>query len=805
MMAKIDQASMSPPDAAPDQWAPRFALGWASLVYGVAVLTLGYPALAGGFLVNPHSDQYIAGYAFRDFAAQYLKTHGGFPLWNPYLYGGMPYVAAMHGDIFYPTFLLRMLMPTDVAMTWSFILHVFLAGLFSYVFLRACGVGFFGALIGGLAYMLGGNVAGLVSPGHDGKLYISALLPLALLLVLRGVHDGRRWAWGALSVVVGLAVLSPHPQLLQYLLLVCGAFALYAAFSDFGGSRLERPIALKRLALAGASIILGGAIGAIQYLPVREYVPFSPRAGGKGWEHAVSYSMPPEELLNTYLPQFTGMLDKYWGRNGIHFHSEYIGAVVLVLAGLGFGWYATRGGRRFIWFWLGTLVVSTLWALGGYTPFYRIVYAIVPGTKFFRAPSTMLYVVSFSMAVLAACGADRVMRGEVRTRFLLGWLGAGALFAILGVTGGLTNLASGIAGPERVDAVVDNGSALAMGAIRSFAFVAIAVGLIWAVSTRRLTSRIGGVLLAVVTVLDLWSIERSYWMFSPAASKLYAADETITYLKKLDQPARVLPFPLTGDFARGDPFLRPGGQANGLMVHDVRSVLGYHGNQLGRYNQLLGLDEDGRQIGNPNMWALTNARFWLTNTDSLPIPGAKRVVGPVRNAAGTTVYLYQLPGENPFAWLTPVIVKAADDQILSTVLDPRFDVRRAALFDPGATVTPRTVSALPEPLAAHVTATRYEPGHITLALDAPAPAGSALVVSENYYPGWTALVDGKRAALGRVDYTLIGVELPTGARTVDLTFESPLYHTGKTVTLIALVLSAAWALAGLFWERRSSV
>ena len=804
-MVKRDQSSASPADAAPDQWAPRFALGWASLAYAVAVLTVAYPALAGGFLVNPHSDQYIAGYAFRDFAAQYLRGHGRFPLWNPYLYGGMPYVAAMHGDIFYPTFLLRMILPTDVAMTWSFILHVFLAGLFAYVFLRACGLGFLGALIGGLAYMLGGNVAGLVSPGHDGKLYISALLPLTLFLVLRGVHDGRRWTWGVLSVVVGLAVLSPHPQLLQYLLLVSGAFALYVALTEFGGVRLDKRIAIRRLALAAASIVVGGAIGAIQYLPVREYVPFSPRAGGKGWEHAVSYSMPPEELLNTYIPQFTGMLDKYWGRNGIHFHSEYIGAVVLVLAGLGFGWYATRGGRRFIWFWLGTLVVSTLWALGGYTPFYHIVYAIVPGTKFFRAPSTMLYIVSFSVAVLAACGADRVMRGEVRRRYLLGWLGAAVLFAILGASGGLTNLASGIAAPERPDAVLDNGPDLALGALRSFAFVVITVGIIWGASTRRLTTRVAGMLLAAVTVIDLWSVERSYWMFSAPASKLYAADETIAYLEKLEQPGRVIPLPLTGDFARGDPFLRPSGQANGLMVHNVRSVLGYHGNQLGRYNGLLGLDEEGRQIGNPNMWALTNARFWLTNTDSLPIPGARRVVGPVRNAAGTTVYLYQLPGDNPLAWLTPVIVKASDDQVLSTVLDPRFDVRRAALFDTGAAVTARTVTTLPEPLGSRVVATRYEPGRITLSLDAPSPAGSALIVSENYYPGWTATANGRPAKVGRVDYSLIGVELPAGTRTVDLTFDSPPYHTGKTITLIALAISAAWALAGLFAERRSRV
>jgi membrane protein YfhO len=446
--------------------------------------------------------------------------------------------------------------------------------------------------------------------------------------------------------------------------------------------------------------------------------------------------------------------------------------------------------------------------MGGYTPFYHIVYAIVPGTKFFRAPSTMLYIVSFSVAVLAACGMDRVVagQGQVRTRYLLGWLGAAALFAILGASGGLTNLAAGVATPQRADAVLDNSRDLAIGSIRSFAFVAISVGLIWAIVTRRLAVTVGGCLLVSAAALDLWSIERSYWMFSPPASKLYAPDETIQYLMRQPQPARVLPLPLTAEFAPGDPFVRPGGQANGLMTHRVRNVLGYHGNQLGRYNDLLGMDEGLRQIANPNVWALANAQYFLTNVDSLPIPGAQRVVGPSRDAAGTTLYLYKLPGDNPFAWVAPAItVNAPDDQILATVLDQRFDIRRAALFDSKSPVKGREVSALPEALPIKVTTTRYEPGSVTLTLDSPAPEGSALVASENYYPGWKATVDGREAPLGRSDYTLIGVALPAGARTVELTFDSAPYHVGKAITLVALALSVAWWLAGAFLERRSRV
>jgi len=311
---------MKPRTVAPTtqpQWSPPFAGAWAALIFALCTLALGFPALGGGFLINSRSDQFFAGYPFREFAAASLKAGHGIPLWNPYLFGGMPYVAAMHGDIFYPTFLLRMILPTDVAMTWSFLIHIFLAGFFTYLFLRAWGIGYIPSVIGGIAYLMCGPIAGYVSPGHDGKLYVSALLPLALFFLIRGIRDGRQWAWGALALAIDGAVLSPHPQLLQYTLLACGAFALYLAFAelelpDGTRSRLERRVAVRRLLFALGAVVLGAFMGAVQFLPVREYVPFSPRAGGRDYDYGTSFSLPLEEMINFYLPDFSGILDKYW-------------------------------------------------------------------------------------------------------------------------------------------------------------------------------------------------------------------------------------------------------------------------------------------------------------------------------------------------------------------------------------------------------------------------------------------------------------------------------------------------------------
>ena len=92
-----------------------------------------------------------------------------------------------------------------------------------------------------------------------------------------------------------------------------------------------------------------------------------------------------------------------------------------------------------------------------------------------------------------------------------------------------------------------------------------------------------------------------------------------------------------------------------------------------------------------------------------------------------------------------------------------------------------------------------------MALDAPAPAGSALVVAENFYPGWSATVDGRPANVGRADYALIGVELPTGGTNVVLAFDSAPYHTGKRVTLVALAVGTVWWLLGAFMGRKRRV
>lgn len=773
-------------------FTPRFASAWAALAYALCALSLAWPALTGQFLVNANSDQFRAGYSFREFAATYFREHGSIPLWNPYLQGGLPYVAAMHGDMFYPTFLLRLILPVDVAMSWGMIGHFFLCGLATYAFLRiGARLSFFGALVGGVAYMMTGFVSSLLSAGHDGKLFVNALFPVALIVLTWGIRDGKRWAWGAFALLTGLAALTPHPQLFQYMLLGSAAWGLFLAFGGTGDDRLPRNAAISRLGLAFGAVVVGMAISAIQYVPVMEYTPWSPRAGGKDYAFATSFSFPIEELFNLYLPQFSGILDQYWGRNLIHFHSEYVGVAVLMLAGAAFGSATTDARRRLIRFWLAVTIGSLLWAFGGSTPLYQLIYAIVPGAKFFRAPSTIFFMTAFAIAVLAAIGTERALEKLISRRYVTGWLIAAGVITVLAFAGAFSTIAHSLLQDVRLVDRIDAGAgALQLGAVRSLLFVAAAAGVLMAIAHGKLKGWQAGAALALLCAADLWTIERRYWGSVPPAAKLFATDPAIEYLKKQKGPFRVI---AEADGSRPSSPQDPMLHWDGLMAHGIRVTYGYHGNEIGRY-QVFQADE---MMFNPTTWALTNTKYLLVNNDSLPIPGAKKVVGPVANAAGTLVTLYELPGDNRFAWVAPAIAKYADQSIAEAVRAPNFPARSFALVDPSSKLTGVTLTTIPTPLNLSVETTKYEPGRISLTLSEPAPAGSALVVSENYYPGWSATVDGKPVEIERTDLVLIGVPLPAGAKSIELSFTSPMYERGRLITIIAVLIALVATAAGL--------
>ncbi len=768
------------------EFEPRRPALLATLVFLAAGLTLFWPIFTGQFLAGPDSDQYVAGYGFRLFGAEYFREYGKIPLWNPYLFGGLPFVAAMHGDVFYPTAWLRWIVPTDVGMNLGFAIHIVIAGCTMYAFLRALGTGWGGAVVGGIAYELSGLVAGLVNPGHDGKLFVAALAPLLLLTILRSVRDGRASSYGLMALTVGLS-LHGHPQLSYYLLVVAFLWGLWLLFLA-----PERPASARRFRIAAAAVgavALGFGIYMIQALPFYQYIPFSPRAEtgpSGGWDYATAYSLPPSELWSLFIPEFNGIREAYWGLNPLKHHTEYVGLIPLALAWFGL----TDKQRRPVVLGLGAIGLLFFFiALGRHFPFYRLWYEVMPMMKKVRAPGMAFIFTVLPLCVFAGFGADRLLKGEIPFRRVAVPLAVFGVLGLLGALGVLQSVAEAVALPERINFVLANGDAVRAGGLRVLIVAIVGLAACWAIAKGRIAARLAGITLAVATFADLWSVERRFFAFQPHVSVTYADDEVTTALRRNPMPFRVLD---AGAY-----------RGSWLMAHRIPTLLGYHGNELRHFDELLGGKGEWPNAVSPNVWRLFGVGYLIVG-DTINLTGWHRVVGPVPTVTGAQAVLYAADTMPAWARVVPAAAKVPEDQIGPTVVDPRFPINRVVLFADTASVNPPPMGdSLPaaSPVDAKITA--WQPGKMTIALTGQAAAPSWLVVSENWYPDWGATVDGQPVATLRGQGSVITVPVPVGAREVSLEFRSRAYERGRLITFLSLIAALGLWLVPPIRRRRA--
>jgi hypothetical protein len=228
------------------------------------------------------------------------------------------------------------------------------------------------------------------------------------------------------------------------------------------------------------------------------------------------------------------------------------------------------------------------------------------------------------------------------------------------------------------------------------------------------------------------------------------------------------------------------------MAHDIQTMLGYHGNEIRFYDELLGGKGQWRYAGNPNLIDLLAVRYLLL-PEAQPVPGFHQVLGPVPTTPGTPAVLYERDTIPPYARVVSGAAKLAEDQLVPTVIDPRFPSNAIALYPDTAGLRPEPIRGGQVPVAAPVrpTVADWAPGQMRITLEGAAAKPTYLIIGENWYPDWHASVDGKPAPLHRADHTLLSVELPPGAKQVSLYFASAAYARGKLVTFAALLVTLA--------------
>lgn len=718
------------------------------------------------------SDMVPMGYMMRKVVADYWRESHTLPVWNPYILCGLPVVDAMHGDLFYPAALLYLLMPLHKALGYKIVLHVWLAGMAMYTLLRVLGLRRRSAFAGGLSYMVAPYFLSLTYAGHDGKMFVTALFPLCaagLELLLR--HAKYIYAVG-FGGLLGLLFLTSHPQMTYFAIWGLTIYFLFGVRKLLAAKRLK-----KGLVYLAVALLVGGGIGCIQFLPTYFYTTnLSPRTGGVSFAFASSWSLHPEEIVSLLLPAFVGYSagqgDTYWGRNPFKLNAESPGPLVLLLA---IGGLVLFLKRREAWPWVFLFFFCPLYALGAHTPLLKAAFYAIPGAKFLRAPSIIMFMFSASSAVLAAMFLDSLLARETGKReknilwgllvasgaaLVIFTLGSGAFFGAWQATFGRLDA-------EKLATVRRSSGALTRDVLLLAAFGGLSLG----VAASRWRAHLGGRLLPALVILGVLatSLPHSLKFITyvddiPGLRNWLTADPALRYVREDKDVFRALP--LTGSSFYDRDY---------APIFGIQTANGFYDNRSRFYETLVGARQEN--LTNPNVMRIANVKYVLT---------AGRVEHPLLAPAKTfgQISVYRNKGFLPRAFIVHnAVVAESDSAALEILKSPEFDPSTTIVLAGGEAMSGEARTD------ERVTIETYLPDRVVLR--ANASDRGYVFFSENHLPYWRAYVDGRPVPLERCNVAMRAIAIVPGEHVIEMRFSSKWYRVGVYVFLLSLSFVAA--------------
>jgi hypothetical protein len=708
-------------------------------------------------------------YAFFRFLATALHS-GSSPFWNPYHYGGHPSVADPQSLIFAPPFLAWAWFDATPSMS------VFDVIVFGHLLTGGLALGMVGWRMGwsmpaitlaAAVFMLGGPASGRLA--HTGMIISYALFPLALLLMLVALERRSTLTAGAFAVVAAIIVLQRnHVALLLSFVLAALFLGELSAARDRRSWLRERAAVITTMGGIGFVLIAGPMLLTLQFAALSNRPEIE-------LHEALPASLHPVALANMAVANVMGSLERayaYWGPSNLTVpevgatdravNYVFVGAtttLVLMWFGVAGGGLAQRG-RRLL---TCTLVVALLYTLGRYTPLYGLAFAYVPGIHFFRRPSDGIFVVLALLSLLIGhLLTDYERFGLTRVTTSRAVPAGATTLAVLGWAVMFSHKTG-----HAWDALIEVFKAALIA-------VAAAASLQWASrrpDRRRLTS-------ACVALLAAGEL-----VFWNTASSLNA--ESRERYAVLEQPqgheARALAILEREIAERQQEGERPrievvgvgGPWQNLAAVRGLEATNGYNPLRIGRYDRLVSPGETTHALGQrrfPTSFpgydcALARELGLEYIVLGKPIeqmphlarrPVAKVLVG------GPKIWIYRLAHAEPrVEFMTRVLVANVDPAVQAG----RFAVNPTTALIDDETVPQRTYLPMlrngPQPRAKLVA---WTPDTVEVRVESAYPG--VLVLHDAYYPGWTAMVDGRPAPILRTNILFRGVELENGRHTV---------------------------------------
>jgi hypothetical protein len=692
------------------------------------------------------TDMMPMGYMMRKVVADYWKQHGTIPLWDPYILCGLPVVDAMHGDLFYPVSIFYVLMPLHKALGYKIVLHVWIAGVAMYFLLRTLGLRRRSSLIGAAGYMVAPYFLSLIYAGHDAKMFVTALFPLCMMLLERLLRDPKLLNSVLFGGSIGLLLLTSHPQMAYF-----ASWGLGIYFILNIPRLMKNRVALKGISLLVLSVLLGIGIGCVQFLPTYYYTTnFSPRTGGVTLEFAASWSLHPEEIVSLLYPSFAGYLDDYWGRNYFKLNAESPGPLILLLAVAGFILLIRR---RDILPWLVLFIFCPLYALGAHTPVFKAIFYALPGAKFLRAPSVIMFMFSCSSSVLAAFFIDSFLGKKVsesQRKLLMGMLvGILVLTIILSAgRGAFLDFWKGVFGwpdAQKLRTAETAAASWPSDVIGVAIFGWVVTGLLRTAYRKRWN---GIIWLTILFVGLLVTGLRHSLRFIDYinVSDFVRRDPMIEFVSK--DPGKFRTLPVTGwSFYN----------RNYLPIFGIETANGFYDNRSRYYDSLLG--ENYENLLDPNVMKITNIKYVLT-TQEIP----HSLLRLKQNFGRAFIYENREFMERAYI-VHNAVVAESDSAGLEILKHTGFDPSTTIVLSAGQPM--QGGPTLPEE---HTTIESYDLNRIML--KASVTFDGYLVYSENYLPYWRAYVDGSEVPVERCNISMRAIRLPPGEHDIVMEYDS---------------------------------
>jgi hypothetical protein len=764
--------------------------------YALASILLFYRTIFAFSKLVFGTDLMAGNLFFRHFYIDFFKAHGTWPLWDPFIHGGMPFMEAIHGDIFYiPSFIFYMIFGVNYAWGFLLALHVFFAGFFMFLFLKELDIRGKVAFLGGLMYMLAPVLISLVYAGHNGKIFVISLTPFLFYIYHKAIKSGKILHYLLLALTFFLIVTTPHMQLAYFLFFVFGLYVISVIIRIW---REQNKVPVKIISLFSLAVIIGLALSMVQFLAPYQYLKkYSMRTTrseqGKGYEYSTSWAMSWEEAAADFFPEFCGddvggQKQTYWGRNPFKLNSEHFGFLAILLSILGIGLWKKRGK----WFFFSTAIITLLYALGDSTPFFKIFY-LIPGIKSFRAPSLISFLTSFSVITLGAMGLESILENRredkkiqktwrIFTYISIGYSAAIALIVILQMNFFTIWFAifSYTPDSQKLETLRQSLDNVTIGAVISLIFVWVLYGLLRLHLEKKVKSDMVVLVLSALAFVYLWSFDTRY-IVPTDPKQHYEKIPAVDFFKSklAEGPFRVFVLPQTlPDYY--------------LAYHGIEelSLTALHGNQLASHDKLAGNHGNSRGLAYQSVQDLLNAKY-LVSRQQLPPQRFKQVAN-----YGNLFIFENLTALPRACAMYNYSVIPNEDQIVATLYDTTFDYHSRLLLETQPSgITVNTANTNPIP---YTPARVYDIANSSFKVDIDMLQDGLLFLSENYYPAWNAYENSQPLTTLKADVAFRAIPLKQGKHTITCKFENKTFNATfnlSRITLILLILAIIGLLA----------